>query len=173
MNPIYELDQKVYTKVQEKAAKHGKEIKVESDKIFVLVNETKDYIILDKEYYQYRINSQDYSISRYKEDSCPAIQEKQIRQILLAFSEELGGNPELDTLCSQLNCTFEDVVLVAKAQIEILPQTNTKALADNWFSLQEIDGQVVPSLFDQTDEQGNPTGQIQVLTELLEVLENL
>lgn len=48
-----------------------------------------------------------------------------------------------------------------------VPKTQAKALSDKWFGLREENGQPISSLWDSGEE-----GQLQVLTELIEVIKN-
>lgn len=77
---------------------------------------------------------------------CPVLNPQNIQKILLGLV--LKG-------LSYISVTFN-------------PKTQVKALSDKWFSLREVNGQVVSSLWDSGEE-----GQTQVLEEFLEVLKSI
>lgn len=122
----------------------------------------------------------DYLTDKY----CCLIQQFQIQKILLGL--DLGENPEYtkeqekwDNLLNGDPDEDEESMLnegtdncpwcgIEYCTANKEPKTQVKSLSDKWFSLREVNGQVVSSLWDSDEE-----GQIQVLEELLEVLKGI
>ena len=154
----FEITQKIHQELDKLTETTGIKIEVDFDKYHGhnLLPDTIDCISSDLAYYLAIDNNFEYL--------CGAIQESQIRQILIAFEEKLGENEEnkqdkflleIQKKRKKRDLTIETLL---ESLIEKTPDTKSKALCQKW-----LNG--IKPLFDQ-----NPT---QVLTELLEILQNI
>jgi len=164
-----ELTQKIHSILPLIAEKYGKEIEIETE--FYFYTET---IHDEKCTYQktYRFYKDDGFYENVSSDTTDVIETPQIRQILLALRDELGKNPELSiksrffrphppagTAAYSTYCALDNEIE------KYIPLTHVQALDRAWFGLLSKNSQIAPSLFD--------TDPVKVLTEFLEVLENL
>jgi hypothetical protein len=155
MSLTYQLNQQIHTLAQEKAKKHGLELVIKNNRVFV-VDVCLGTMIRNMDEHNYT--------------NLPVIQADQIRQILLTFKDILGENPQLkkalerhkdttnrDTLLETYNKQF----FVTFADGEIIENgflSQAQALCQKW-----LDG--LTPLFDREPEK--------VLTELLEILQKI
>jgi len=160
MSKQYELTKQIHAILPLIAEKYGKEIVL-----------TGDFVWLKKDG-QYKIHHKQYSavllmVEKEIKIKSLAIQAPQIRQILLALQDELGKNPEIhkkDVMLKQISETdFSDYrkgieMGLATHAKNNLPWYYSEVLCHKW-----LDG--LNPLFDSEP--------ITVLTEFLEVLENL
>lgn len=182
MSNTYQLTTEIHQLIDQINQKTGKELRVESDYYWYIRIKTYQYKdIVEKRYSEPAIINQLEVDELHREyNLCPTLNPDNIQRLLCEL--ELGENN--DYLENQ---NLEDKVynqLITKSFIgfeqqaykewgrriiitELTPQSQAKALSDKWFSLQETDGKATPSLWNSGEE-----GQIQVLTELKEVLEN-
>ena len=154
----FEITQKIHQELDKLAKTTGIKIEVES---------TYGWIIEPDGVFNSQYN--DFQDAK----ALIAIEPPQIKQILIAFEEKLGENPEYKKRQIQKNILEEgkekdgtdfEVLMYKMAYknssdlLKLTPQTQSEALCQKW-----LDG--LNPLFDS-----NPT---QVLTELLEVLQNI
>jgi len=151
MSTLYQLTKTLHTLAQKKAKKHGLELVIKSD------------FMIDKngEIYQ----NAEFMNGGMTKDLLPTIQEPQIRQILLAFKDVLGENPEkieLGFFAINFNI-FGDKNDMKKWNklsevIEDLPKSQAEALCKKW-----LDG--LSPLIDSDPEK--------VLEELKQILQSI
>jgi hypothetical protein len=137
----HQLNQQCLDLAQEKAKKHGLELKIE------------------REFNKDVKTGETWEITK--------IQEPQTRQILLAFKDVLGENPEYVQTDKDIKYCIKSgetttTNLLKKIQI-LSPKSQSQTLDDKWFRPDyDTDGK---SLFDQEPET--------VLTELLQILKSI
>ena len=154
----FEITQKIHQELDKLAKTTGIKVEIDFDKYHGhnLLPDTIECISSDLAYYLAIDNNFDYL--------CGAIQEPQIKQILIAFEEKLGENPvhiqDKILLKIQKDRKSRDSLIekLLESLIEQTAETKSEALCQKW-----LDG--IKPLFDQ-----NPT---QVLTELLEILQTI
>jgi len=163
-NTLYTATQNCLETVQKKAKELGLEIEIESDYYWyerVKTYQWKD-IIEKRTSEPVIINQIEVDELHGEYNLCPAIQEKQIRQILLAFQEVLGENPEHIKFDGFLNTPFEN-------EKEMLDVANTCGLIQKAKSKAE-------ALCQKYLNELNPMFDrepIQVLEELTEIINKL
>jgi hypothetical protein len=171
MSNLYTATANLHKAVQEKAEKLGLEIELLNDSYYKIIKhrvfnkfELESVFKIEGEI-ETLITGQDNIINVLSKKEIPLIEEKQIRQILLAFQEVLGENPEFIKTDLQLGkdkYDFEDMIKTYNKGFDAgLHQTKTqvKALDDNWLSTIE--------------ENGKYTGQCMFDREPVKVLEEL
>ena len=178
MSNTYQLTAEIHQLIDQINQKTGKELRVESD-TFYYVNRHGE---VATEYYYYG--------SKMGDDDTFTFNPENIQRLLCEL--DLGENSGYRIFIEQ--CTaisriepfsdnmlasdvlkhwrlyddnYRDYLSPSDVNLYHPVKTQAKALSDKWFSLQERDGKAAPSLWNSGEE-----GQIQVLTELKEVLEN-
>lgn len=168
MSKLYTLTAEIHQLIETINKQKGKELRVESDYCF-FTSYGNDHKIIEfghqgyENLYESEFGADDMRVLE------SALNPENIQKLLCDL--DLGENSEYTKLCNQLFSSLnpynpETYELISWAS-ESEPQTQAKALSDKWFSLQETDGKPTISLWNS-----GGVGQIQVLTELKEVLEN-
>lgn len=180
MTNIYELTKKIHETIDLINAKYGLEIEIKSDNDTVIyetgminadgsaeINKAKiDYCecYISGTGELMRLSSNNFVAFTLAEDWQFEIGEYQIKQILNALKDLLGENPEYEELENAIKNLYKDggydryVMCVTHIVNKYIPQSQAEALCQKW-----LDG--LNPIFDSNPEM--------VLTELLEVLENL
>ena len=165
MSNTYQLTQHLHELIQEKAKKHGLEIEIENifrecEYFFYEIFDVEGTITqrLSSVYLYEPIGRRESPFKRL----CPAIQTQQIRQILLAFREVLGGNPEKIDLTGLTG--FESAFAIFKNGL--IAKSYSKTLDDQWLGAGEDEhGNYQLPLIDREPQT--------VLSELLEILKSI
>jgi hypothetical protein len=156
MSNTYQLHQQIHTLIQEKAKKHGLEIEIEPTNLAgwkVPMCYTPDGEIWQMDY---KKANKMFKTDKY----VPILFAPQIRQILVAFKEVLGENPEKIDLTGLTG--FESAFAIFKNGL--IAKSYSKALDDKWLGASEDEeGNYQQPLIDREPET--------VLTELLEILQ--
>lgn len=155
MSNLYNLTKELHTIIQEKAEKHGLKIEIIGDYGWHKLGD--EYVYENTDAVQ-------------KLPDFVGLEAPQIRQILLAFKEVLGENPEYSHYFNATNRMIAIAVLneleeqykymngYGQAMIDTLPKTQAEALCEKWLDS-------LTPMFETNPEQ--------VLIELLEVLKSI
>jgi hypothetical protein len=169
-NTLYTYHEQLHPLIQAKAEKFGIEINIQNDFYYYVAGEKYpekiQYIAICNKFdntckFDIPIFGQNGALDKIKELSF--IQAPQIRQILLAFREVLGVNPEYNKVYNNFYDIIDNGISTSEdihnfLQLKLPPKTKSDALCAKW-----LDG--LTPLFDTQPEL--------VLSELLEVLKAL
>jgi len=159
MPNTYQLHKQLHQLVQEKAKKHGLELKIESD--YCYYKNDDGQIVFGHGKLADTI-SNEWGSCQYK-FLCPAIQAEQIRQILWTFRDVFGKNPEYTLEEKELELEYSGQ---QNAILSRIAKSRAKALDDKWLGASEDErGNYQLPLFAREPET--------VLSEFIQILESI